>query len=59
MLGMAALVTILQLAVIYIPPVAAFFSVTPLRLPDLLIALGAGVLVLVILELAKLWTLRQ
>jgi Ca2+-transporting ATPase len=59
MLGMAALVTILQLAVIYIPPVAAFFSVTPLSLPDLLIALGAGVLVLVILELAKLWTLRQ
>jgi Ca2+-transporting ATPase len=59
MLGMAALVTILQLAVIYIPPVAAFFSVTPLSLPDLLIALGAGVLVLVILELAKLLTLRQ
>jgi Ca2+-transporting ATPase len=53
LLGMAALVTLLQLAVIYIPPVAAFFSVTPLSLPDLLIALGAGLLVLAALELAK------
>ncbi len=53
LLGMAALVTLLQLAVIYLPPVAAFFSVTPLSLPDLLVALGAGVLVVVALELAK------
>jgi len=51
---MAALVTLLQLAVIYISPVAAFFSLTPLSLPDLLIALGAGVLVLAALEGAKL-----
>ena len=54
LLGMAVLVTLLQLAVIYIPPVAAFFSVTPLSLPDLLIALGTGVLVLTALELAKI-----
>ncbi len=54
LLGMAALVTLLQLAVIYISPVAAFFSLTPLSLPDLLIALGAGVLVLAALEGAKL-----
>jgi Ca2+-transporting ATPase len=40
LLGMAMLVTLLQLAVIYIPPVAAFFSVTPLSWSDLLIALG-------------------
>lgn len=59
LLGMAALVTMLQLTVIYLPPVAAFFSVTPLNLPDLLIALGAGVLVLAVLELAKLWELRR
>ncbi|MCX6078339.1 MAG: cation-translocating P-type ATPase [Chloroflexi bacterium] len=59
LLGMAALVTLLQLTVIYLPPVAAFFSVTPLSLPDLLIALGAGILVLATLELAKLWELRS
>jgi Ca2+-transporting ATPase len=59
LLGMAALVTLLQLAVIYLPPVATFFSVTPLGLPDLLVALGAGVLVLAALEIVKLWDLRQ
>jgi Ca2+-transporting ATPase len=55
MLGMAALVTLLQLGVLYIPPVASFFSVVPLSLPDLLVALGAGLLVLAALEVAKLW----
>jgi Ca2+-transporting ATPase len=59
LLGMAALVTLLQLAVIYFPPVAAFFSVTPLALPDLLVALGAGVVVLAALELAKLGNPRK
>jgi Ca2+-transporting ATPase len=56
MLGMALLVTILQLAVIYIQPVAEFFSVTPLNLPDLIIALGTGVLVMAVLEMEKLWS---
>ncbi len=59
LLGMAALVTVLQLAVIYIQPLGAFFSVTFLSLPDLLIALGAGILVLAALEVAKLGNLRQ
>jgi len=59
LLGMAALVTFLQLAVIYIPPVAVFFSVTPLNLPDLLIALGTGVLVLAALEVVKLFNMRN
>ena len=59
LLGMAALVSLLQLAVIYVPPVAAFFSATPLSLPDLLIALGAGVVVLAAVEVTKLWDLRQ
>jgi Ca2+-transporting ATPase len=54
LLGMAALVTLLQLTVIYCPPIASFFSVTPLSLPDLLIALGSGILVLAALEVAKL-----
>ena len=55
LLGMAALVTLLQLTVIYCPPIASFFSVIPLRLPDLFIALGSGVLVLAALEVSKLW----
>lgn len=59
MLSMAVLVTFLQLAVLYLAPVAAFFSVVPLGLPDLLIALGAGVVVLAALELAKLWHRRS
>ena len=54
MLTMALLVSALQMAVMYIPPVAAFFSVVPLNLTDLLIALGAGALVLAGLELAKI-----
>jgi Ca2+-transporting ATPase len=54
LLGMVILVSGLQLAVMYIPAVAAFFSVVPLSLPDLLVALGAGVLVLAALEAAKL-----
>jgi Ca2+-transporting ATPase len=53
LLGMAALVILLQLGVIYLPPVAAFFSVSPLNALDLLIALGAGVVVLAAMELAK------
>jgi hypothetical protein len=35
--------------------VASFFSVVPLSLPDLLVALGAGLVVLAALESAKLW----
>jgi Ca2+-transporting ATPase len=53
MLGMAALVMVLQLGVLYIPPVASFFSVVPLGVTDLLIALGAGLFVLVTLEVVK------
>jgi Ca2+-transporting ATPase len=53
MLGMTTLVTILQLAVLYIPPVASFFSVIPLKLPDLLIALSTGFLVWGVLEVGK------
>jgi Ca2+-transporting ATPase len=53
MLGMTILVTILQLAVLYVPPVASFFSVIPLKLPDLLIALSTGLLVWVVLEVGK------
>jgi Ca2+-transporting ATPase len=50
---MMLVVTALQLAVIYIPPVAEFFSVKPLGLVDLLIAIGAGFIVLVVMEVEK------
>lgn len=50
---MMLLVTVLQLAVIYIPPVAEFFSVKPLGVIDLLVAIGAGFVVLVVMEIEK------
>ncbi|RPH55521.1 MAG: HAD family hydrolase, partial [Chloroflexi bacterium] len=53
LLGMSALVLGLQLAVIYIPPVAAFFSVVPLGLADLGICVLAGLLVLAAIEIEK------
>jgi len=50
---MMLVVTALQLAVIYIPPAAEFFSVQPLGIVDLLIAIGAGFVVLVVMEIEK------
>ncbi|HRJ76236.1 MAG TPA: cation-translocating P-type ATPase C-terminal domain-containing protein, partial [Anaerolineales bacterium] len=51
--GMAGLVTVLQLAVIYIPALANFFEVVPLSLSDLAIAISMGLVVFVVLELGK------
>lgn len=53
LLWMMALVLALQLAVIYISPAAEFFSVTPLGAADLLIAVGAGLMVFVAMEAEK------
>jgi Ca2+-transporting ATPase len=50
---MMILVTALQLAVIYIPPAAEFFSVQPLEGVDLLIAVGTGFIVLIVMEVEK------
>ena len=50
---MMLVVTVLQLAVIYIPPVAEFFSVKPLGVVDLLIAISAGFVVLIVMEAEK------
>jgi P-type Ca2+ transporter type 2C len=50
---MMLLVSALQMAVIYIPPVAEFFSVRPLGVIDLLIAIGAGFLVFLVMEVEK------
>ena len=52
--GMALLVIALQLFVLYVPPVSAFFNVQPLNVLDLLIAVGTGALVLVAIEVEKM-----
>ena len=53
LIGMVVLVLGLQLAVMYVPPMASFFSVSPLPLSDLLTALSAGLLVFVVIEVSK------
>ncbi|MCK6539018.1 MAG: cation-translocating P-type ATPase [Anaerolineales bacterium] len=53
LLWMMTVVIALQMAVIYIPPVAEFFSVTPLGARDLLILIGAGLLVFLVMEVEK------
>ncbi|HEY5730559.1 MAG TPA: cation-translocating P-type ATPase [Anaerolineales bacterium] len=50
---MMLVVTALQLAVIYTPPAAEFFSVRPLGFVDLLVAIGAGFIVMLIMEVEK------
>ena len=50
---MMILVTVLQLAVIYIPPAAEFFSIKPLGFVDLLVAIGAGFIVMIVMEVEK------
>jgi P-type Ca2+ transporter type 2C len=52
--GMALLVIALQLLVIYVPVLSSFFSVKPLSLVDLLIAIGTGALVFLAIEVEKL-----
>lgn len=53
MLGMVLLVAILQLLVIYLPPLQSFFNTSPLSLLDLGIALGIGLIVFAAIELYK------
>ncbi len=56
--GMALLVTLLQLAVLYIPFLENFFNIKPLSLCDLSIAISGGILVFVVMELEK-WLKRR
>jgi len=56
--GMAILVIVLQLMVLYIPFLSNFFEVIPLSGGDLSIAAGTGVIVFVVMELGK-WRRRQ
>jgi Ca2+-transporting ATPase len=51
---MALLVVALQLAVLYIPVLSAFFDVLPLSALDLGIAAGAGAVVFVAMEVEKI-----
>ncbi len=57
--GMSLLVVILQLLVIYIPPVSVFFNVKPLAGVDLLIAIGTGALVFAAMEVEKMLGKRK
>ncbi|HSL44804.1 MAG TPA: cation-translocating P-type ATPase [Anaerolineales bacterium] len=51
--GMALLVVVLQLLVIYVPALASFFNVQPLSATDLLIAIGTASLVFLAIEVEK------
>ncbi len=51
--GMAALVIILQLMVLYVPVLSNFFEVIPLSGCDLSIAASTGVIVLAVMEVSK------
>jgi Ca2+-transporting ATPase len=58
MLGAVLLTIVLQLAVVYVPFLQTIFGTTALPVSDLLIALGAAVAVLVLVELWK-WRNRR
>jgi Ca2+-transporting ATPase len=51
--GMALLVVVLQMMVMYIPALAKFFEVLPLSGIDLMIAASMGLLVFAVMELEK------
>jgi Ca2+-transporting ATPase len=53
MLAMALIVFVLQLSVIFFPPLEAFFETSPLSALDLLIAIGIGLLVFSAIEIEK------
>jgi Ca2+-transporting ATPase len=57
-LGLAGLVFALQLLVIYLPALDEFFGVTPLSLPNLLLALGLGTITFLAIEGEK-WLMRE
>jgi Ca2+-transporting ATPase len=58
MLGAVLATVLLQIAVVYVPFLQTIFGTTPLAPPDLLIALGAAVAVLVLVEAWK-WAHRR
>lgn len=52
---LTALTIVLQLAVIYLPFLDDFFHLTPLKLPDLLIACSAGLVLLLAVRIESVW----
>lgn len=59
MLAMALIVFVLQLSVIYFPPLEAFFETNPLSALELLIAIGIGLLVFSAIEIEKAFSNRD
>jgi len=53
------IVFVLQLSVIYFPPLEAFFGTSPLSVLDLLIAIGIGLLVFTAIEIEKAISFRE
>jgi Ca2+-transporting ATPase len=53
MLGLVLSVLALQLLVVYVPFLDQFFNVTPLPLPELLLALALGSVVYLVMEVRK------
>ncbi len=59
LLAMIGVVFVLQLMVVYLPPLQGFFETRPLTLVDILVALGAGVVVFGAIELEEMITQRR
>jgi Ca2+-transporting ATPase len=59
LLGAVTLTIVLQLALVYVPSLQAFFKTNPLPLPDLALAMAASSLVFVAVEVEKLLTRRR
>ncbi len=53
LLGFALATLLLQLAVLFFPPLREFLMASPLSLPDILIAAGVGLAVFLVLEVEK------
>lgn len=51
--GMAVLVAALQLIMLYVPALSQFFEITPLRIPDLSVAIFLGLIVMTVTEIPK------
>lgn len=59
LLTLAIIVVTLQLGVLFVPALDAFFGITPLGLNDLIVCLVAGSAAFIAVELEKFWLRRQ
>ena len=58
LLGAVSLTVVLQLALVYVPFLQAFFKTTPLPLPDLALTIALSSVVFVAVEIEK-WIMRH